>query len=178
MSYNKPILDLVLQRKWFVQIDLGIKKQEYRSISDHWQKRLKVCQGSEPLISIKGKLYNPKKVLIRFRNGYNSNSPTMLVECKGLNIGKGNECWGAPEYDNVFMIDLGHVVERNYQMSMLDLAKNLLELPNGHKYLDLSSRILLYSKTKPGNWRTKIKHHLMMQSDFGELVKQFDSITN
>lgn len=176
MSNKTPILDLVLQRKWFVQIDLGIKKQEYRSISVHWQKRLKVCNGSEPLICIKGKLHNPKNVLIRFRNGYNNNSPRIIVECKGLSIGKGNLIWGAPEHDNVFMLDLGNVLSRSHQTTMLDLAKNILELPNGHSYIDLSSRILLYSKKKPADWRTKIKYDLMMHNDFGELVRNFDNI--
>jgi len=74
-------------------IESGEKKEEYRKMSDYWEKRL--LPGNYKLI--------------KFRNGYHSNAPTILVEYKGLFTGIGNPEWGAPE-EPVFIIKLGEVV--------------------------------------------------------------------
>jgi len=68
-------LHLTLMKRWFDEILAGTKKVEYRDIKPYWTKRLLDDIG------------NPKKYdLIIFKNGYNKNSPTMKVECKGLLI--------------------------------------------------------------------------------------------
>ena len=83
------ILHLNLYRKYFDAIVNGTKVFEYRQKTDYWKKR------------IEGREYD----IIKFRNGYAKNAPTMLVEYKGYNIGK--------EYE----LKLGKVTEVNYGKS-------------------------------------------------------------
>ena len=83
------ILHLNLYRKYFDAIVNGTKTIEYRDKTDYWKKR------------IEGREYD----IIKFRNVYTKNAPTMLVEYKGYNIGK--------EYE----LKLGKVTEVNYGKS-------------------------------------------------------------
>ena len=80
------ILHLNLYRKYFDAIVNGTKVFEYRQKTDYWKKR------------IEGREYD----IIKFRNGYAKDAPTMLVEYKGYNIGK--------EYE----LKLGKVTEVSY----------------------------------------------------------------
>ena len=64
------ILHLNLYRKYFDAIVNGTKVFEYRQKTDYWKKR------------IEGKEYN----IIKFRNGYAKDAPTMLVEYKGMRM--------------------------------------------------------------------------------------------
>ena len=82
----KKILHLNLYRKYFDAIVNGTKTIEYRDKTDYWKKR------------IEGREYD----IIKFRNGYAKNAPTMLVEYKGYDINK--------EYE----LKLGKIIEVNY----------------------------------------------------------------
>ena len=84
---NMKILHLNLFRKYFDQIAEGIKTIEYREMTDYWKKRIE----------------NREYDIIKFRNGYAKNAPTMLVEYKGYTIGK--------EYE----LKLGKIIEVNYE---------------------------------------------------------------
>ena len=64
------ILHLNLYRKYFDAIVNGTKTIEYRDKTDYWKKR------------IEGKQYD----IIKFRNGYAKDAPTMLVEYNGYDI--------------------------------------------------------------------------------------------
>ena len=64
------ILYLNLYRKYFDAIVNGTKTIEYRDKTDYWKKR------------IEGKQYD----IIKFRNGYAKDAPTMLVEYNGYDI--------------------------------------------------------------------------------------------
>ena len=88
MMEEEEILHLNLYRKYFDQIAEGTKTIEYRDKTDYWKKRLE----------------NREYDVIKFRNGYAKNAPTMLVEYKGLNL------------DNPFAyeIQLGKIIELNY----------------------------------------------------------------
>ena len=66
----KKILHLNLYRKYFDAIVNGTKTTEYRDKTDYWKKR------------IEGKQYD----IIKFRNGYAKDAPTMLVEYNGYDI--------------------------------------------------------------------------------------------
>ena len=82
------ILHLNLFRKYFDQIVEGTKTIEYRDKTDYWKKR------------IEHREYD----VIKFRNGYAKDAPTMLVEYKGYTIGK--------EYE----LKLGKITEvKNYE---------------------------------------------------------------
>lgn len=93
---TRKILHLTLTKKWFDMIYSGIKKEEYREIKEYWDKRL-------------SKEYD----IIKFVNGYGSDRPTILIECLGIEIGKGNTEWGGGDED-VYIIKLGEILEKDY----------------------------------------------------------------
>ena len=81
------ILNLNLYRKWFDEIADGTKTIEYRDRTDYWKKR------------IEHREYD----VIKFRNGYAKDAPTMLVEYKGYTI--------CEEYE----LKLVKIIEVNYE---------------------------------------------------------------
>ena len=88
------ILHLTLKKKWFDMIASGVKKEEYREMKPYWHKRLR----------------NKSYDVIRFRNGYAKNSPTLTVEYKGLQSGLGIVEWGAPEGKPVYILKMGKIL--------------------------------------------------------------------
>ena len=90
MNKWKKILHLTLKKRWFDEIASGKKKVEYREIKPYWTKRL-LDRDGKPI----------KYDLIFFKNGYSRGCPEMIVEFKGLRIGK--------EYELV----LGEVLEKD-----------------------------------------------------------------
>ena len=82
----KKILHLNLYRKYFDAIVNGTKIIEYRDKTDYWKKR------------IEGREYD----IIKFRNGYATDAPTMLVEYNGYDI------------TDRYEIKLGKITEVNY----------------------------------------------------------------
>ena len=96
---TKPkILYLILKKEWFDMIASGEKKEEYRDIKPYYDTRL-------------NKAYD----VVRFRNGYQKNAPVMTVELKEICMGLGELKWGAPEWENVYIISLGKILEtQNY----------------------------------------------------------------
>lgn len=109
-SHNNPecstllctgrILHLTVKKQWFDMIAKGIKKEEYREIKDYWVKRLT----------------NKKFDKVLFKNGYNKDAPTMIVECKGIETTTGKTEWGAEEAENYFVIRLGKILFNNALM--------------------------------------------------------------
>ena len=88
------ILHLNLYRKYFDAIVNGTKTIEYRDKTDYWKKR------------IEGRKYD----IIKFRNGYAKDAPTMLVEYGGYEIG-----WNG--IGEEYRIKLGKITEVNYGKS-------------------------------------------------------------
>ena len=84
---NRKVLHLNLFRKYFDEIAEGIKTIEYRDKTDYWKRRIE----------------NREYDVIKFRNGYAKNAPTMLVEYKGYSVGE--------EYE----LKLGKIIEVNYE---------------------------------------------------------------
>jgi ASC-1-like (ASCH) protein len=64
----KRVLQLNLHREFFAAIAARKKRIEYRDQTDYWKRRLE------------GRQYD----VIRFRNGYATKAPEMLVEFRGL----------------------------------------------------------------------------------------------
>lgn len=91
---SSSILQLVLKGQWFKMILSGEKKEEYREITPYWDKRLD----------------NKKYDYVRFRWGYETKSPTILIECKGIQKGGiGVPEWG---WDNeCYIIKLGDIIK-------------------------------------------------------------------
>ena len=86
MKNDIKILHLNLFRKYFDEIANGTKTIEYRDKTDYWKKR------------IEHKEYD----VIKFRNGYAKDAPTMLVEYKGYSV------------DEEYELKLGKIIEVNY----------------------------------------------------------------
>jgi ASC-1-like (ASCH) protein len=64
----KSTLHLNLRRKYFAAIAAGTKSVEYRARKPYWRKRLE----------------DRKYDVIKFRNGYATKAPEMIVEFRGL----------------------------------------------------------------------------------------------
>lgn len=107
------ILHLILKKKWFDMILSGEKKEEYREIKPYWTKRFFNKDGST-------KDYN----IIRFKNGYNPDSPMFDIDFKGIRIGKGKPEWGGDEY-NVYIISLGDIIKYNHNRPLKDFQKSI-----------------------------------------------------
>jgi hypothetical protein len=74
------ILHLKLHRRFFALIASRKKRVEYRDQTTHWGRRLE------------GRHYD----FIKFRNGYATNAPELLVEFRGLRrYGKGRQAYYA-----------------------------------------------------------------------------------
>ena len=133
------ILKLTLKKKWFDMILSGEKKEEYREIKDFFVSRFiqqdklnniifqlngnGVCSLFNYSIGYTGKRYLAVEYminqlncsfkqydLIEFSNGYGSNVPKILIECKSIEIKEGKTEWGAEENVNYFVINLGQIV--------------------------------------------------------------------
>ena len=81
------ILHLNLYRKYFDQIAEGTKTIEYRDKTDYWKRRIE----------------NKEYDVIKFRNGYAKDAPTMLVEYGGYDI------------TDRYEIKLGKIIEVSYE---------------------------------------------------------------
>lgn len=108
------ILHLTIKKKQFDMILSGEKKEEYREVKDYWMKRLAGIQGCGTSYNFtllcnaenKCKEYDT----IFFKNEYSKKAPTIVIECKGIEIKKGKKQQGAPNY-KVFVIKLGKIIE-------------------------------------------------------------------
>lgn len=87
-AVEPAILHLNLRRQFFADIANGTKRIEYRKRTGYWKRR------------IEGRHYDA----IKFRNGYATLAPEMLVEFRSV---KKIHKWGEPHY----AINLGRILE-------------------------------------------------------------------
>ncbi len=126
------ILHLTLKRQWFDMILSGEKKEEYREIKPYWINRLLSYDGPKESkdenvglaesMMFDFKRHEWQEVLkgyyskfkpfdaVKLINGYSPTSPSLLIECKGIEIGLGQYHWGAPLDKKVFIIKLGNIL--------------------------------------------------------------------
>ncbi len=97
----KNILHLTLTGKWYDEIASGRKKEEYREITPYWKSRLEQ--------DFDGKTTFKQFDAIRFRRGRYGKT-TMLVECRSIYVGYGRPELGAPEGEEVYILELGEVI--------------------------------------------------------------------
>ena len=100
-------LKLTLKKKWFDMILSGEKKEEYREVKNHWIQRLTIPM---PCFNNGYEFICDEFSLIEFSNGYGSNVPKFIIECKNIHTGFGKTEWGAEENVNYFVITLGQIV--------------------------------------------------------------------
>jgi hypothetical protein len=121
------ILHLTIKKKFFDMIASGEKLEEYRSIKSYWIARLISKSGLKsegykesdltPIVLdfIKSFPENVRQICkkfdaVEFKNGYNKNSPCMIVEFKGLDIGEARPEWSDNWKGDVFRIKLGKIL--------------------------------------------------------------------
>jgi len=111
------VLHLTLKKKWFDMIASGEKKEEYREIKMYWWNRLVQCGECYGFLS--GDLLPPNKWkmimsksfdAVKFTNGYAKNAPSIIIECKGIEIGKAVSEWSDNWQGKVFIIKLGNII--------------------------------------------------------------------
>lgn len=108
-NQNYKILRLTLKKKWFELIISGKKKEEYREINRYWIQRL--CNEVE--YEMGGSLEGVFKKFthIKFTNGYGKNSPSFMIECKGITTGNAKPEWSDNWQGEVFIIKLGNIIK-------------------------------------------------------------------
>ena len=104
------VLHLTLTKKWFDMIKSGEKKEEYRQDKMYWKDRFvkkgywhsQTCKDFD---------------IVRFKNGYAKDAPTMDVECRGIRLADlcdvNPEWFGSfQDYEGcrIFIISLGRVL--------------------------------------------------------------------
>jgi len=89
-------LELTLKKQWFDMVASGEKREEYR----------------EPSKWILSRLENKHYDTVRFRNGYNVNSPVCVCEYLGWDFGFGKRKWGggSTQGNPIVVIKLGRVL--------------------------------------------------------------------
>lgn len=109
------ILHLKLKKKWFDMIVSGVKKEEYREIKPYWDKRL-----------------NKSFDIVRFKNGYAEDSPTMDIELIEIITGQGKTEWGGSNKE-VYILKLGKIIKSlNIQKSSAsDTWNQIISKPLG-----------------------------------------------
>ena len=126
---SMKILDLPLKSKWYLMIEKGIKKEEYREIKPCWIQRLYQykkeyqpnCCITKGVAEVTCHQLRRDRLIqgledmelrpythVRFRYGYTKK--TMLFEIKEICIDYGKPEWGAPD-EVVFVIKLGGRIE-------------------------------------------------------------------
>lgn len=97
MPKPEETLHLTLKFKWYDMIASGIKKEEYRNLTEHWAKQIEPTDNP----------FNNMKPYVCFHRGYTNT--TMVFRIDSVTIGKGKPEWMESEDRDkeVFIIKLG-----------------------------------------------------------------------
>ena len=118
------ILHLTLTKKWFDMIAHGAKKEEYREVTDYWKARLHDKDEGEYL-------FFTDFDIVRFKNGYQKDAPTMDLEWKDTQVRSGNPLLGAIEHKPYYVIELGKILKiENYELIKQKDGLHPVEEPN------------------------------------------------
>lgn len=90
----KTNLFLVLKKEYFDQISQGVKTEEYRQVTDYWQRRLKNRQYDK----------------IIFQLGYSKNAPRIRCNYNGYEVKEICHPFFNNKKTEVFAIKLSNVV--------------------------------------------------------------------
>ena len=105
MPEEPSILHIPIKREFFDAILAGTKKEEYRDFSPFWISRLAT-------VNERGEVDGFREYdFVRFRNGYNPNSPVMDVAFKKTIIEEFTDVPEDSEHRFCFAIVLGEVLQ-------------------------------------------------------------------
>ena len=94
---SMKILHLPLKEKWYRMIESGVKKEEYREITDYWYKRLTNNGTIKQFTHARFSLGYPKKT---------DEKRNMIIPIKDIVVGKGKQEWGAVADKDYFIIKI------------------------------------------------------------------------
>ena len=97
--YCNGTLHLVLKAKWYDIIKSGIKKEEYRELTEYWARRLLFFPYTI------GRSMHRNFISVCFHRGYTNEKS--YYEFNGIEIGTGRPEWGAEPGKQYFIIKLG-----------------------------------------------------------------------
>ena len=98
---DKDTLNLVLKTNWYELIKAGTKKEEYRELTNYWERRLCFFPYEKR---------QPRNfITVCFHKGYTNEK--ILLECNGIEIGPGRPEWGAEPGKKYFIIKLGKEIK-------------------------------------------------------------------
>ena len=95
------LLKLTLKREWFDMILYGDKREEYRDVKAYFTSRLFSKEGKRIPYDA-----------VEFTNGYNPDSPSFIIQYKGVSMGRPKPYWINRENVNghFYIIKLGHIL--------------------------------------------------------------------
>lgn len=100
------VLTLPLKRKWYDMISSGEKREEYREVTEYWNKRLCVL-----LIDNVDRYFRIKHFdAVTFTLGYPKKADAtrrMTFKIKDISVDYGKPEWGANEWKKYFVIRIG-----------------------------------------------------------------------
>ena len=115
-------LHLPMKKKWYDMVLSGEKRQEYRLVKPHWEKRIRNWiranipdrAGDTTIILCGDKERDTERRLpICFINGYGKDAPRFIGYCYCVEIRRIGlqKKWGEGEYDGIphFVLHLGHI---------------------------------------------------------------------
>ena len=109
----KQTFHLNLKKQWFDMIFSGEKIEEYRDLSNYWGKRFESLFSMQDMY---GNIYHTITESIIFSNGYSKDRRQFEIEFKGIDIGNGNEKWGANKDKDYYILKLGKVLQSNFNL--------------------------------------------------------------
>lgn len=101
--YCNGTLHLVLRAKWYDLIKSGIKKEEYRELTEYWARRLLFFPYTI------GRSLHRNFISVCFHRGYTNEK--RYYEFNGIEIGEGRPEWGAEPGRKYFIIKIGKEVK-------------------------------------------------------------------
>ena len=103
------ILNLTLKKKWFDMIISGEKTEEYREIKPYWTTRLRYRYESDRESGYWNHDFAEFDI-VRFKNGYAKDAPTMDVQLECIKVATGVPAWGAVLNERYYAIELGNIL--------------------------------------------------------------------
>jgi len=102
------MLVLMLKKRWFDMILSGVKKEEYRQVSEYWKVRFAKVFPMYPNSFIPT---GGVAVKVEFRNGYGKKVPYFQAMCELSDIRQGKPEWGAEPGKEYYVLRIVEILK-------------------------------------------------------------------
>lgn len=162
------MLTLTIEKKWFDMILSGEKTEEYRELKRYYDSRFRnaaMLKNQEYQASV-SEFRNLAATVdqdigtVRFRNGYTTDAPCFLADCK-LTVGEGKPEWGAVPGTEYYILKMKNV-RRNSMIfqygDLLGRRKKDLLFDAGYRAAidDMQDNLIRNSRTETIDGRTRL----------------------